>query len=638
MKKWLAAAYLFACMILPCRGLCYTTADTIQVNAWNDRALELAYSDPQEGLEYVQKSIALSRKSGFSKGEIKALIRRGIIYDVLSKSGKAIQAYEEALALSRLRKYKKGEGSSLNNLGLIYMNRHELSKAMVLFQQALELFTELKDYQLLGNITNNMGIIYQETNRMPLALSFFRQSIAYYLKIGENAVSNDVYSNLSLIYQEDFKENMDSAAYFLQKAIEGQRRVNDLYGLGISYNNMGLLLTNQKRYPEAIQNYKESIALAEKIGNIPMLVSSGYNLSQTYKKQNNWQAQYEILNKIYPLMQKENLTELGFKICHELSRWHYLHGSPEKGTEFSNEYIRYHSIYYNQEATKNLTEIEQKYEVEKKKQENRLLKKDLQLTSLKIRESKQQATIQNLFWAIAVFVLILGAILTFLWLRKKGLQKELEGQKAVFEATNAERRRISFDLHDHVGSQLSFVVSNLEMLTQTGAVQADQAFAARIERTFKMSQEAIDSLRDTVWALHTTDITFEMLALKMEQFLQKIAGQEEKLQLLFQSVPADNQVLAPQVTMHLFRIYQEAIHNVLKHAQCSELKVLFTEKAGGEMVLSVSDNGIGIGRQTTSPEGHYGLQNMYERAAKIGAACHIGNRESGGTQVEIRLS
>jgi signal transduction histidine kinase len=635
MKKWLAAALLLFYMVLPFRGFAYTSADTNQVNAWNDLALDLAYSDPHQGLVYVQKSIALSRESSFSKGEIKALIRRGIIYDVLSKSGKAVDAYEEALALSRKTHYQKGEGSSLNNLGLIYMNQHDLSKAMYFFQQATEIFTKLKDYQLLGNITNNMGIIYQETNRTQLALAYFRQSIRYYEQIGADAVSNDVYSNIALIYQEGTKQ-LDSSAYFLRKAIAGQQQANDLYGLGISYNNMGLLLTSQHKYDEAIENYKQSIVLAKKIGNIPMRVSSGYNLSQVYNRQGNWRAQIGILNEIYPLMKKENLTELGFKICHELSRWHYLHGSPDKGQEFSNEYIRYHSIYYNQEATKNLTEIEKRYEVEKKRQENRLLKKDLQLTSLKIRENQQQATIQNLLWAILLFVIILGAILTFLWLRKKGLQKELEGQKAVFEATNSERRRISFDLHDHVGSQLSFVVSNLEMLTQASQ-HTDSAFAARIERTFKMSQEAIDSLRDTVWALHTTDITFEMLSLKMEQFLQKLAGQDEKIQLHCESQPADNKVLSPQVTMHLFRIYQEAVHNVLKHAQCSDLQVRFTEFPGGEIQLCIGDNGIGIGRKTTSPEGHYGLQNMYERAAKIGAECRIQNQESGGTRVEIRI-
>ena len=120
----------------------YTTADTIKINELNSNSLNLAYSDPTKALEIVKKTINYSRKVNFPKGEIQALIRRGIIYDVLSDTKNALKAYEEALLIARKVDYKKGEGSILNNIGLIYMNQHNLSEARIYFQKAFEKIEE----------------------------------------------------------------------------------------------------------------------------------------------------------------------------------------------------------------------------------------------------------------------------------------------------------------------------------------------------------------------------------------------------------------------------------------------------------------------------------------------------------------
>src|SRR5690606_21195630 len=88
-------------------------------------------------------------------------------------------------------------------------------------------------------------------------------------------------------------------------------------------------------------------------------------------------------------------------------------------------------------------------------------------------------------------------------------------QKSIFNATLEERKRISYDLHDMLGSQLSFVVSNLELMQ----FSADKN--ERVEKTFEMSQEAMRSLRDTVWTLHTEEITLEILEERMLNICKK---------------------------------------------------------------------------------------------------------------------
>ena len=611
-------------------ALAYTTYDTLKINALNVKSLDLAYSNPKKGLEIIKETILLSRKVGFAKGEIQALIRRGIIYDVSSNTENALKAYQEALILSRKEKYKKGEGSILNNIGLIYMNQHNLKEARIYFQKAFEIFEFIHNDQLLASISNNLGMIYEETERDQKALFWFRKGLNYASKVNDELEKGNIYGNIGDLY---FEKIADSSLYYNLKAIEIYQKQGNKYYLGKSFNNIALVYKSANQNAEAEKYYLNSIEIAKEIGNKSMLLSSGYNLSQLYSSQKKSIQQIKILQEIYPLIEGEGMPELAYKICQALSKWNYQKGKIAEGDKFFNEFTKYHKAYFNEKSNENLNVIEGKYEVQKKNQENSLLKKSNQLKSLKIKKTQQQATIQNLLWTSGLVIILFISLLIFFWIRRKSYQKELENQQAIFEAKLAERKRISFDLHDNVGSQLSYVVNNLEILND----QSKETFkldSQRIERTYKMSQEAIDSLRDTVWALHNSSITVELLASKMENFARKILDQDTSFTFNLSTI--QNNVLSPEQTMHIFRIYQESIHNVLKHAEASEIDVNFFEDKANNLSLQVSDNGVGIDC-VDSPEGHFGLKNMASRAKEIGGKFLVFKKEGGGTMLAFEI-
>ncbi len=610
----------------------YTSADTIKINELNAKSLDLAYSNPNQGLKIVKETIELSKKTGFAKGEIQALIRRGIIYDVLSKTANALEAYEEALQISRKVGYKKGEGSILNNIGLIYMNQHNLSEARIYFQQAFDIFDILQNNQLLASISNNLGMIYEETGRDQKALFYFKTGLKYASKSNDKLEQGNIYANIGDLYNG---KQIDSSLRYNLKAIEIYENEGNKYYLGKSYNNIALTYRTFSKFKEAEKYFLKSLEISKEIGNKFMFISSGYNLSQLYFKQKNSKREIEILNEIYPLIEKEGMSEIAFKVCQAISVWNYRNGKIDKADLYFNEYLKYHADYFNEKSNQYLTEIENKYEVQKKEQENALLKKSNQLKTLKIKKNQQKSIIQNLIWTASLVFILFISLLVIFWFRRKGYQKDLESQKAVFDATLAERKRISFDLHDNVGSQLSYVVNNLEMLNSEGKTSKKIDFE-RVERTFKMSQDAIDSLRDTVWALHNASITIEILASKLESFVTKITDNQKDISYNFNCKITKNKIISPEQNMHIFRIFQESINNVLKHAKATNLEILIEETEVGKVILEVKDNGIGI-QNKTSPEGHFGLKNMSARAKEIGAIWKIERNHSGGTTIFLEV-
>jgi len=95
-----------------------------------------------------------------------------------------------------------------------------------------------------------------------------------------------------------------------------------------------------------------------------------------------------------------------------------------------------------------------------------------------------------------------------------------------------------------------------------------------------------------------------------------------------------NDVLPPQVQVALYRIAQEALNNIVKHADATEVKVSL-HAAGGNVTLSIQDNGIGFDPAVAPPAGHFGVNIMRERAQQIGAALDVASAPGSSTRVTV---
>ncbi len=105
--------------------------------------------------------------------------------------------------------------------------------------------------------------------------------------------------------------------------------------------------------------------------------------------------------------------------------------------------------------------------------------------------------------------------------------------------------------------------------------------------------------------------------------------------LHFEETIEGNFVLKPEIALNLFRIGQEALGNSLKHAQSSQITILFVSNEACSFGLEISDNGKGYEGNLQQEEGHYGLDNMMARAAECGAHIEMVSKIGKGTQVKV---
>lgn len=587
----------------------YSQCDTNQINFRNEEVWNLCYENPKQALVECRKIALQANECGYYVGEIRAYIRMGIAYDVLSQTDRSIQHYQKALIISKKNNYFKGIASCENNLGLIYWRKNDLKRAIQSFHKAKLVFEKIADHVSVGATQNNLGLLYEELDLNRNALFWYRKSIGSYKRGNDSIKILDTYSNMGTCFTSIGQK--DSSLYYSELAIQGYRKTSNKYGLAIVLCNKAIVLDDYKKYQQAEEAYRESAAFAKEIENDYLYLSTLINWAQIYKDQADQQEEERLLLEALPIAEKLQANEQLYKVSKALGLIYLDRNESRKAKLFWKKYELYHSNYYKELRDQTIAKTNAIYDIKSEKQRSELYRKK---KDAELREQQLNRKLENTYWIGLVAFLFLTVITLIFYFVRRALKKEIIAQQQVFQATNEERKRISYDLHDLVGSQLSFVVNNLELLSHS-----DQE-NERIKKTFLMSQEAMSSLRDTVWALHSENISSKVLVNRMKNVVKKwLEDHAIEVRFIVQIEDSDSSLspLDSGVSLHVMRIFQEGISNIYKHSQTKKVEITLKEEADF-LVLSIEDFGVGFNPEIR-PEFHYGLKSIEQRAAKIGA-------------------
>ncbi len=242
-------------------------------------------------------------------------------------------------------------------------------------------------------------------------------------------------------------------------------------------------------------------------------------------------------------------------------------------------------------------------------------------------------TIRQPFWQTIPFrvllVLLLTAVIVLLvrsvYVRKLRQQRLVLERRQVIEK---ERTRIATDMHDDLGAGLSrikFLSEKLQLQNRTLPISAD------LNKISAFSDEMSEKMGEIVWALNQRyDSAGDLVSFTRayaSEFLE-----DKKIVLRFASeVPVDRP-LNGEVRRNLFLVIKEALNNIAKHAEATEVTIRFS--IGRSLRLEIADNGRGFDAGSVRPFAN-GLENMRRRVEEIGGRFEVDGRK--GTRLTIRL-
>jgi signal transduction histidine kinase len=255
-----------------------------------------------------------------------------------------------------------------------------------------------------------------------------------------------------------------------------------------------------------------------------------------------------------------------------------------------------------------------------------------------VARAAQDAGSRFLFYTIAGMAIVFLARAQHRY-RQEQAQRQAERQAQLARyasaleqlAVSRERNRIAREMHDtlaHTLSAVSVQLKALEVLWDSDPVEARRVLRA----TDDLTRSGLDEARRALHALRASPIEQMGLALALRRAAEE-AKERAGFALTFSAPPQIGE-LRPEVEQHLYRLGEEAINNVARHANARTVSVTLTQK-GSATLLMVQDDGCGFDSAQAARSGHFGLTGMRERASLIGARLEVESQPQAGTSVRV---
>lgn len=608
--------------------------DTARVRLLHDICREYIDLDNQKLEQYAKVMLRLSEKINYNAGKADALNFLGVVKDIDSDYAKALAYYSKALVLAKKSKSERTIASVNNNIGLIKWKTGDLKQALSYFFDALKQAEKIGSIKLQGNISSNIGLVLQDLKRYNEALEWQKKALAIRLKKKDDYGLASTYTNLATIYS--FLAKPDSSIIYQKKAISLQKEIKDNYGLGISYLNLGAEYKILKQNQEALKYYLLSKNIRESIDDELGLSFTYMSLATVYNNlgDNNKAIYYG--EKSLAIAKKIKSDERIAENSKGLADIYRETGNLTKAFNLLQQYTSYHEKVFDQEMNRKVSELNVKYEVENK---------NLMLKQNKLVMQNQFLTIKRNNWmifsGIAIF-LVSGLLVYLLYTRYQTkqqtiLQNEILVQqdlatKAVIEAEENERVRIANDLHDGIGQLFSTVKMNLSGIEDQLSFQDDRT-RYNFENTLQLVDESCREVRNISHQMAPNILLKTGLVSAIRDFILKVDEHRLKINL---EVDGLSERLELHTETVLFRVIQESVNNVIKHAKATLLDIQLVKDEEGLSVM-IEDNGQGFNLSRLNKFEGMGLRNMRTRVEYLKGKIDFDSSEGKGTVVSIWL-
>ena len=420
---------------------------------------------------------------------------------------------------------------------------------------------------------------------------FYHKQNLKYIKGKDTLLLHSTFNNIgnTLLKQKKFKE---AQKWILRsvKIIDFRVKNNDSlytdYSYATSYTNLATIATELNQYEEAKKYFDLAFKYSKK--------------SETAEKLRDYYQQKIIFNKKY-----NKLSE---------------------AIEEQENYIKLRDSIYTAEKNKTIAELETKYQTEKK--EKQILQQQA--------EVKQKNT-----WLLLISSFVIIGLILFRNFRAKAkLQKEqLELENKLLEEQSnykiqEQRLEISRELHDNVGSQLTFIISILDNL-KNSSVQFDDAIDKKIDTLTNFANKSISELRDTIWVLNSKQLRLSELKSRMLNFIKDAGESVDTIRFQFGFDIHNDVQLSSKQAINLYRILQEIVNNAIKHANAKDISVSISQ-IENELQIKISDNGIGFDYESEKKKS-FGLTNIQNRIQEINGSLQVVSNEEKGTHYSITV-
>jgi signal transduction histidine kinase len=522
----------------------------------------------------------------------------------------------------------------------------QLLKANILNRQdkraeALELELKLlaeaeKDQHTLSQLflLNYIGATYLNTNNYPEAIKAWKT--AYTIIKEKNKPENEeietyIQNNFIKYYLNLYAVNptpalKDTITFFLEKNIALCRKTETMGVLATAFSYQALFHNLQKQTILAEADLRESLLLRKKIDDPLYIVEDYKNLANFYLLNQQYEKCYSAASEGIAVCNTKKIAEAGIELYGIIARAYKLQNNYKDYSATLEKIMTLSDSSRRINSQEKIADIQTKYDVQKKE--------------TLIAQQKLDLFRRNIFlYGGGICILLLLSFLAYRFKKYQQRQrvvmeeKRKQNELAVKDAEERERKRIAAELHDNLGVQANAILHNSTLLNTEQ--ENNKNLVEDLQDTAK---EMLHNLRETLWAMKTSDVPATDLWLRIINFMKQMGRHYPTINFAIEGTPPNGYIISSAKALNIVLVLQETVNNAVKHAAAKTITAKSITNNNNWQVL-IEDDGTGfdieIARQKNDS---YGLANMQERAKNGGFIYTIKSALKAGTTTAITIA
>jgi signal transduction histidine kinase len=495
-------------------------------------------------------------------------------------------------------------------------------------EAALEFIKEAEVEKDTANIiyaTSDIGSGYNDMGQLQESIKWLLKAdnISHQKKYDETKAGCALYLNLASDYLQ--LKQIDSALYYSNISIDECKKYNieSLLATSLAIKGQALSLTNNTGnaeliLKEALYKLKQQNSTYFYTVSLSALASVYKNTGRPFLGITSCKEALAILDSNENLMPKEMIFR-PLAECYKAAKQYEQYGI------VMDSLMKFTEATYRKNSASSIAEMKIKYDVQK--QETLIAEQKLSLFTRKI-----------LLYSAGVLVLFIFLYSIYQFKKYQQRQKIIEEQKrkqaegAVKDAEEKERKRIAAELHDNLGVQANAILHNSSLLNLEK--ESNKNVVTDLQETAK---EMLLNLRETLWAMKTSDVPATDLWLRIINFMKQMGRHYTTLNFALEGTPPNDFIIPSTKALNIVLVLQETVNNAVKHAQAKTITAKSVVNNGIWQLL-IEDDGKGFNIEDAKQKNDsYGLTNMQERAKSGGFIYALQSELGKGTITTITI-
>ncbi len=379
----------------------------VAISLMNIGTVEFELNNYALSNEYTEKSLAISEKIGDKLGVCSCLMNIGNNYLWQSDLIKSLEYFDKALQIALELGSKSVIANCYISIGLVYNSQGDYAPAIENFQKALKIKEEENDQYGIYKCLMNIGNVHVSQGNSELGLEYYKKSIKIAESLMDESGISNCFVNIGNILDTEGKYLL--AIEYYQKALKINEKLDDKYLVATCLVNLGNSYLNIGNNKLALEYLFKAIEIKQELNEKEGLSLIYASIASLKYKENKYNEAIVYAQKAYNLAVEIGVKENAKNASEVLAYSYAVIANYKAAYEYHKKFKLYNDSIFNEESSKQVKQMEARYQNEKKQQQIEL--QDIQLDKKEVEVSKQRT--QKLAFVVGFVLMLVLALVIF---------------------------------------------------------------------------------------------------------------------------------------------------------------------------------------------------------------------------------